>query len=211
MGFWRVRVILCLLVSSGAQGQPASFDSLLKSGLVALERGDLGSAAMSLERAAKLKPGDARVWLALAQAYWRSRRADAAGKAADRAAKLGPKDPVVLHGLAMFYAESANPGQAARFETRYAATAPGDRDAWRRAATYYLEAGQPKQAIELAKKALVAEDRADVHNLLGKAYEGDGQPEKAVAELYQAVRLSPYEEMYHFDLARVLLLHDSFD
>jgi len=204
-------VFLIFIFSWLALAQPATFDSLLKEGLLALDRRDLSVASAKLESAAKLRPADARVWLALAQTYRKSNRTQAAQQAAERATRLGKNDPIILHGLAMFYAESANPGQAAKFESRYAITAPGDRDAWMRAATYYLEAGQPKQAIERANRALAVENRADVHDLLGKAYERDGQPEKAVVELYQAVRLSPYEETYHFDLARTLLLHDNFD
>ena len=80
-----------------------------------------------------------------------------------------------------------------------------------RAVSFYLQAGQPKPAIELAGKALAKEKRADLHNLLGKAYEADGQFDKTIIELQKAIQLAPREESYVFDLAYVLLVHQNFD
>ena len=80
-----------------------------------------------------------------------------------------------------------------------------------RAVSFYLQAGQPKPAIELAGKALAKEKRADLHNLLGKAYEADGQFDKTIVELQKAIQLAPREEAYVFDLAYVLLVHQNFD
>jgi tetratricopeptide (TPR) repeat protein len=63
----------------------------------------------------------------------------------------------------------------------------------------------------LAGKALAKEKRADLHNLLGKAYEADGQFDKTIIELQKAIQLAPREESYVFDLAYVLLVHQNFD
>ncbi len=208
--FWRAGAIFFTLAWRTA-AQPSASHTLLQQGLLALDRGDFTAAAASLEKASRLDPKDPRIWLGLAQTYWKSGRAEPARQAADRAVALGPDDPVILHGMAIYHSEAGDWAKAADLEARYAERAPADRQAYARAVSFYLDAGQPKPAIELAKKALASEDRADLHNLLGKAYESDGQPEKAVAELEQAVRLSPYEEAYHFDLAHALLLHQKFD
>jgi tetratricopeptide (TPR) repeat protein len=77
--------------------------------------------------------------------------------------------------------------------------------------TWHLQARQPKPAIDLANRALAKEKRAALHNLLGKAYEADGQFDKTVIELQKAIQLAPREESYVFDLAYVLLLHQNFD
>src|SRR2546425_9310447 len=103
------------------------FEALLRQGLVALDHSDLPAALSSLERASKLQPKDARVWLALAQADRRSGRPKLAREAASRAAALAPEDPVILHGLAIFHSEEENWKDAGDFETRYADRRPSDR------------------------------------------------------------------------------------
>jgi tetratricopeptide (TPR) repeat protein len=72
----------------------------------------------------------------------------------------------------------------------------------------YLQAKQPKAAIELGRQALAGEDRADVHELLGEAYEMDGQTDKAAGEMQEAIKLNRYEEAFYFGLGRLYLRHD---
>jgi len=194
-----------------AKAEPANFDVQFRLGLVALNSQDLSTAVASLNRASQLRPGHAQVWLALAQTQRKSRNKKLAAEAAVKAESLAPNDPVMLHGLALFHSESGNWAKAADLESRYAAVASGDRDAVVRAVSFYLQAGQPKPAIELAGKALAKEKRPDLHNLLGKAYESDGQFDKTIVELQKAIQLAPREESYVFDLAYVLLLHQNFD
>jgi len=45
---------------------PATFEETFRAGLLALQRNDLNSAETNLETAAKLAPGNGRVWVALA-------------------------------------------------------------------------------------------------------------------------------------------------
>ncbi len=207
----RLLGLFCLLAGAvlGAGNQP--FETFFRQGLLALQRNDLPVAVAHLEKASRLQPGDARVWLALAQTYRKLDRKQAAQQAALRSATLAPDDPIILHGLAIFHAEGGNWAKAAALETRYAGKAPGDREALPRVVSFHLEAGQVKQAIELAKNGLKAENRAELRNLLGKAYEADGQSDQSIRELQEAIRLLPYEEPYYFDLAYVLLLHQNFD
>ena len=194
-----------------AKAEPANFDAHFRLGLVALNAQDLSIAVTSLNRASQLRPAHAQVWLALAQAQRRMKNKPQAAEAAAKAESLAASDPVMLHGLALFHSETGNWAKAASLESRYAAVASGDRDAVVRAVSFYLQAGQPKPAIELAGKALAKEKRADLHNLLGKAYEADGQFDNTIVELQKAIRLAPREEAYVFDLAYVLLVHQNFD
>ena len=194
-----------------AKAEPSNFDAHFRLGLLALNAQDLSTAVASLDRASQLRPGNAQVWLALAQTQRKMKNKSQAAEAATKAESLAANDPVMLHGLALFHSELGNWAKAAGLERRYAGIATGDRGAVVRAVSFYLQAGQPKPAIELAGKALATEKRADLHNLLGKAYEADGQFDKTIIELQKAIQLAPREESYVFDLAYVLLLHQNFD
>ncbi len=188
---------------------PTSFDSALRAGLEALQSNNLPVARARLEEASGIQPQNSRALLGLAQTYWRLGLGDLAHAAATRAQSADPDNPVVLHGLAYFYSETGEPAKAAPLEARYAESAPRDSDALPRAANLYLQAGQPKPAIELARKALLQDDRASLHALLGQAYEMDTQPEKAAAEMQAAIKLNAYEESYYFDLGRFYLRHNN--
>lgn len=193
-----------------AKPEPAG-EELLREALVALDRGDLGAARRKLETVSKLTPGEPRVWLALAQTYWRSGLKKQAETAAGRAASLGGRDPLIQRGLAIFYTEAGRWEQAGRFESAYA-KATGDRDAAVRAVLLFLEAGRAQVAIETALQALEKDDNhAKLRNVLGKAYRAAGDPGQALEAFQEAIRLNPYEEEYYFDLAQLLMAHHNFD
>lgn len=194
-----------------AQAEPSNFEAQFRLGLIALDSHDLNVALASLKRASQLQPSHPQVWVALAQTYSRLNNRKLAAAAAGKAEELASDDPVILHGLALLHSQNGNWGKAAVLESRYAARVPTDREAPIRAVSFYLQANQPKPAIDFATKALTRDKRADLHNLLGKAYEANGQFDKTVLELQQAIRLAPTEESYVFDLAYVLLVHQNFD
>src|SRR5262245_18863999 len=199
------------LLEQVVKAQPANFEAYFHLGLLALDTHDLASAEVALSRASQLQPSDAKVWLALAQVYQKSKQRKLSAEAAAKAQALASDDPVMLHGLAMIHSEGGRWAEAAALEARYAARAPQDQEAVLRAVTWHLQAHQPKPAIQLATRALGREDRADLHNLLGKAYETDAQSDKAIRELQEAIKLDSKQEVYYFDLAYVLLLHQNFD
>ncbi|MBI3471032.1 MAG: tetratricopeptide repeat protein [Candidatus Solibacter usitatus] len=89
-----------------------SFDVKLREGLAALNRNDLAAAQASLEAASLMQPESARPWVGLAQAHFRSGRAEQAREAARKAESLGGADPVALYGLAMFHLQSGSPKAA---------------------------------------------------------------------------------------------------
>ena len=189
--------------------QSPSFEAALRAGLEALQHNDLAGARVSLESAAKMRPDQPQVWLALAQTYWKLHDSKLAGAAAEKAERLAPGDPIVLQALSLFYSESGNYEKAAECAAGYASKTRGDPGAYARAIQLYLQAGKSKPAIDLARTALAGENRAEVRYLLGKAYAMDGQPTESVREMRAAIRLNPYEESYYFELARDLLKHNS--
>jgi Flp pilus assembly protein TadD len=188
---------------------PAAFENTLRAGLEALRGNNLPIARARLEDASHMQPNSPQVWMGLAQTYWKLNLPELARSAAAKAESAAPDSPVVLHGLAYFYSESGDPSRAAPMEARYAEKTPADHEAFARAVDLYLQARQAKPAITLAGRALAAEDRADLHELLGQAYEMDGQPENAVLEMRAAIKLNAYEESYYFGLAQLYLRHQN--
>ncbi len=189
----------------------ADFQSQFIRGLRALNDRDLATARASLLAASKLDPANPRVQVALAQTYWRLKQPALAAAAALKAEKLGASDPVTLRSLALFYSQQRNFSKAGDIEALCAAQDPQDPAASTRAMADYLEASQPKKAIDAALAAPGWEERADLRNLLGKAYEADGQILKTIPELQAAIRLAPGNESHYFDLMQVLLNHYNFE
>jgi tetratricopeptide (TPR) repeat protein len=189
----------------------ADFQTEFVNGLKALDRHNLAVAKADLQTANRMQPSNPRVWVALAQTYWRLKQPALAAEAAGNAEKLGAEDPVTLRALAFFYAEQKKFLKAGDFEAKCAAKDTQDQAAVTRAMLDYLQADQPKKAIDLALATTGWESRADIRNLLGKAYETDGQILKTIPELREAVVLKPDEESYFFDLLQTLLNHYNFD
>ncbi len=181
---------------------PNSFDTALRAGLTALSQNQLATAEVQLEAASKLKPGDPRVWLALAQTYHKLKQSAACEASIAKAESLAGNDSATLHGLAFLYSETGNYGKAASFEARYAGLTPNDPNAAPRAVELYLKAGEPQPAIQLATQALTANDRADLRSFLAKAYSLQNNHAKAAEEMRRAIVLNPYEESYYFEAAR---------
>lgn len=189
----------------------ADFETQYVAGLKALNNLDLTTAQADLLAASRLQPANPRVWIALSQTYLRLRKTALANDAAGKAEKFGAEDPVTLRLLATFYSEQNNFARAADIEVRCAARDKQDVMAPTRAMADYLQADQPRKAIALALVTAGWEGRADIRNLLGKAYEADGQILKTIPELQEAIRLKPGEESYYFDLIQVLVAHYNFE
>ena len=187
------------------------FESQFVSGLRALNDQNLPAAEASLQAASRLQPANPRVWVALAQTWWKLRKPELAAEAARKAETFGVKDPATLRSLAIFYSEQKNFAKAGDMEAKCAALDSQDPSAAARSMIDYLQAEQPRKAIDLALATPGREGRADIRNLLGKAYEADGQILKTIPELQEAIRLRPAEESYFFDLMQVLLNHFNFE
>ncbi|MDP9170457.1 MAG: tetratricopeptide repeat protein [Acidobacteriota bacterium] len=186
----------------------ADFQTQFVRGLQELNSQNLPAARADLRASSERQPANPRVWIALAQTYRKLKEPALAVEAAAKAEKFGADDAVTLHSLAIFYSEQGSFAKAGDMEARYAAKDPA---AVTRAMAHYLAAGQPRKAIDLALATPAWEQRADLRNLLGKAYEADGQILKTIPELREAVQLNPGEESYYFDLMQVLFTHYNFD
>lgn len=202
-------VAVWLLLPLAGPAQPPAQDDL-RQGLVALNKNDLVHARAFLERAAKLDPRSALVWIALAQTYLKSGQKDMAIQAAGRAQQFGAETPPVQHALALFYAGTGDLARAAEWERRFAATPGAGPQAAASAAALSLEAGQPEEAVKWAEAALRGGDTPEAHHLLGKAYQAAGRPDSALPELRRAFERAPAQEVFLSDFGQALLDHGDF-
>jgi Flp pilus assembly protein TadD len=202
-------VVLALLLLLAAS---PTFEDSFRAGLLALQRNDLNAAESSLEAAAKLAPGNGRVWVALAQTYSKLREQNKADAAESKAAKLASSDPVALHTLAIYYSESGQTLKAARTEAKYAALVERDAAAREHAASLYFDAAQPllrKQKFGEAAAILdegrsLVEGNAQLELAAGVAYYGLRRFDDAAGACLRTIAISPATEQPYVFLGRFL-------
>jgi tetratricopeptide (TPR) repeat protein len=81
------------------------FDTTFREGLIALNQNNLPVAESRLESASQIEPRNARVWLALAQTYWKLHKP--VQTALHNAESFGASDSVVMSALPTLYFEIA--------------------------------------------------------------------------------------------------------
>ena len=144
-----VLVLVAWLLLPWPAGAAGSQDDL-RQGLAALNRNDLVHAREFLERAAKLDPRSAVVWMALAQTYLKSGQKDMAAQAAGRAEQFGA---TLLPSSTRWRCSTRAPATSPRPPVG----APLCGHAWsrrasgRNAAALSLEAGQPERGREMGR------------------------------------------------------------
>ena len=139
-------VVLLYLLTGQAQPDP----SLLKQGLLALNRGDLAQARRTLETASLQDPKNAFVWSSLAETYLRLKLPGQAFAAAKKAETDASSNPLLSHALAVFYAEAGQTAQALRFARQAVSQVPSPENEFL-LARVLLADGQPEAAWENAK------------------------------------------------------------
>lgn len=182
-----------------------AFDDPFRTGLIALERGDLQSARTNLEQASRVAPRDGRVWVALSQAYWRLHKNAEAEDAAGKAASVSPEDPVVQHGLAIYYAETNQTLKAARAEAKV----PNARE---HAAELYFDAARPLldqqkflDALPVLKEGVARlPSSAQLTLALGVADYGLRRFDEAADAFLRTIEIAPETEQPYLFLGRFL-------
>jgi tetratricopeptide (TPR) repeat protein len=200
------RALLLLLAAS------TTFEESFRNGLIALQRNDLAAAEANLEAAAKLAPGDGRVWVALAHTYWKLKANDRANAAAAKAESLGGGNAVVQGSLATYYAETGQMVKSAEAQGRYAAMTPGDAAARERAEAAYFGIAQPllkeekfAEAIELLGAATKnVKDSAQLELALGVAYYGLRRFDEAAGAFLKTVAIAPETPQPYLFLGKFL-------
>jgi tetratricopeptide (TPR) repeat protein len=209
---WIVMPVLAfrtlLLLVAAASSQDDSF----RSGLLALQRGDLASAQTNLEAASKLAPRDGRVWAALSQTYWRLHRNAEAENAASKAAALAPEDAAVLQSLTIYYSETNQILKAAKAAAKYSAKVPANRDAREHAAGLYFEAARPlldrqkfaEAAAILQEGVAQVPDSAQLELALGVSDYGLRRFDEAAEAFLRTIEIAPETEQPYTFLGKIL-------
>ena len=180
-------------------------DDPFRTGLLALERGDLQSARSNLEEASRLAPRDGRVWVALSQTYWRLHRNAEAEDAAGKAASFAPEDPAVLHSLAIYYTETNQTLKAARAESKVPS-------AHEHAAELYFDAARPLldqqkflEALPVLKEGVLGlPNSAQLALALGVADYGLRRFDEAAGAFLRTMEIAPETEQPYVFLGRFL-------
>jgi tetratricopeptide (TPR) repeat protein len=191
---------------------PATFEETFRAGLLALQRNDLNAAETSLEAAAKIAPGNGRVWVALSQTYWKRKENAKADAAAAKAEALGQRDPLVLSSLAIFYAESGRALKSADAQARYSLLVPNDASARERAEALYFEAAQPllqqgkfAEAIDIVSAGTkYLKNSAQLELALGVAYYGLRRLDDAAGAFLRTIAIAPDIEQPYVFLGKFL-------
>jgi len=181
------------------------FESNFRDGLTALNENNLTLAESQLEAALQLQPENARVWLALAQTYWKLHKEPLAQTAAHNAQIWGSEDPVVLHALSIFYSETADYSNAAKTLQAAIGRNPGEE-------SYYFELAQLHLRRESFAAALEALDAgrkrfpasAQLALASGVAYYGLRRFPEAIGAFLHTIELDPTVEQPCVFLGRML-------
>jgi tetratricopeptide (TPR) repeat protein len=180
------------------------FDTTFKAGLIALNENQLAVAESHLEAASRLQPRNARVWLALAQTYWKLNKSQAAQTAA-RNAEANTSDAAVFHGLSVFYLETADYAKAAESLQAAIRRNPSDE-------SYYFELAQlrlKQQNFAAALETLDAgrkkfDKSAQLELAAGVAYYGLRRFAEAIDAFLRTIQIDAQIEQPYVFLGRMV-------
>jgi tetratricopeptide (TPR) repeat protein len=190
----------------------SAYDDSFRTGLTALQSGDLAAARMNLEAASKVTPRDGRVWVALSQTYWRLHKDAEAEEAAGKAAVLAPEDAAVLQALAIYYSETKQPLKAARAQAKYSAKVPENGAAGERATELYFEVARPlldqqkfAEAVVILKEGVARLPKsAQLELALGVSYYGLRRFDEAADAFLRTIEIAPETEQPYIFLGKIL-------
>ena len=180
------------------------FETTFHAGLVALNENKLTLAETQLETASQLQPGDARVWLALAQTYRRLQKAPAAQTAAEKAEALASDGPV-LQALALYYSEAANYPKAIELYQAAIRSNPYHESYYFDLAQLFLKQQRFAEALETLDSGRKNFDKsAQLELAAGVAYYGLRRFPEAIDAFLRAIRLDRRVEQPYVFLGRML-------
>ena len=180
------------------------FETTFHAGLVALNQNNLSVAEAQLESASKLEPGDARVWLALAQTYRRLDKTAQAQAAARNAEKLA-SNAAMLKGLALYYSEAADFAKAAELLQSAIRRNALDESSYFDLAQIYLKQQNFAAALDTLKSGRTHFDKsAQLELAVGVAYYGLRRFPEATDAFLGTIRLDPDVPQPYVFLGRML-------
>ena len=190
---------------------PQEVTALYNLGLIELKQKRFADAAQTLGKAAKQRPKDVPTLKLLLAAEIETHDADRVQKTASQILQLAPPDqPTFYFRLADTLENKGFYEGAVTVLRRAQALWPQSAQVDYRLALVSFNGGKIDAARQIAESAIKKENRAELHNLLGKIYETVHLYKLSVEEFQTAVRLDPEDEGSYFDLGYEFLQHDNF-
>jgi Flp pilus assembly protein TadD len=169
---------------------------------------DFPDAITWLKKATEFDPKNEQAWYSLGRCYYTQSRFEEAENALERSLALNPGDLKAVTNLALAQ-EMQNRNDEADRTYRHSiqlADADPHTDEWPylNYASFLLEHDRAAEALPLLRRAVAIAPRcADCHAKLGKALAATNDARGAVAELSQAIALSPDDPKLHYELGHI--------
>jgi len=187
--------------------EPENVVALTNLGLVYRNAGRLDDAALTLERAQRLKPDGVEIALLLGEVYEKKGDLNRAIHAYETASQLAPNQVVIYGSLAALYEQAGRLDDAIRAANEVLRLEPGLPLAHSTLGGLYLAKGDYTAAAKAYQRALNAHPNADVAkvawNGLGIAQARLGRRSEAVLAFRNALRLDPHFEEARENLAQL--------
>jgi Flp pilus assembly protein TadD len=169
---------------------------------------DYPDAIRWLKKATEFDPQNEQAWYSLGRCYYTQSRFEEAGIALNRALSLNPKDLKATTNLALVYEMQNRNEDADRTYRSSILLADSDvhTNEWPylNYSSFLLEHDRAAEALPLLRRAAMLAPRcADCHAKMGKALAATGERQGAVAELSEAVALSPDDPKLHYTLGHL--------
>lgn len=185
--------------------QTGEFDSILRDGLVALQRSDLSVAAERLTRATQLKPDSGIAWAALAQAHLKLQKTANADKAAHEAERVGGDQPVVIRALTIYWSGRGEAEPLIRLLRKTAFTAPVQEQPVFDLVQLLLSRERFDEAAQASETGLKSlPDSAQLQLALGVARYAQRRFSEAIASFLKTIELQPEVEQPYVFLGKIL-------
>jgi tetratricopeptide (TPR) repeat protein len=127
-----------------------------------------------------------------------------------REVKLHPDSFAANNRLGEFYAAGQKYSEAIHYLEKAYAIQPDSYGNAYDLALAYLKGGDTAKARTMTEHLLRAQDKPELHNLLGAILDAEGRYREAIAEYEKAARADPSEQNV-FDLANELVSHGAFE
>jgi Flp pilus assembly protein TadD len=169
---------------------------------------DFPDAIVWLKKATEFDAKNEQAWYSLGRCYYSQSRFEEAGNALARALELNPKDLKAVTNLALVQEMQNRNEDADRTYRESIGLADADprSNEWPylNYSSFLIEHDRAQEALPLLRRAIAIAPRcADCHAKLGKALAETNDGPGAVAELSQAVTLSPDDPKLHYELGRI--------
>jgi tetratricopeptide (TPR) repeat protein len=189
---------------------PESFEVQELLGLVYAAQSQNDKANAHLEKAVRLKPSSATARTNLGNNLLRLDKVALAEQQFKKAAALAPREYDANHNLGEFYVRSNKLPEAIPFLERAQRINPSAYDNGYDLSLAYLLTGRLSEARQLIHHLAKGKDTAELHNLLGKVEEKDGNFVAAANEFEIAAHMEPSENNI-FDWGSELLVHQTLE